>query len=76
MMAESNTHTSHSTQQQQYMQEPNPYGTIPNQMPPQGMKEYHSEPQHFGSAFPQGIQPNVQPAVFSNFEPYQLRSLK
>ena len=34
---------------------------------------YHSEPQHFGSAFPQGIQPNVQPAVFSNFEPYQLQ---
>src|SRR4051812_41885261 len=35
MMAESNTHTSHSTQQQQYMREPNPYRTIPNQMPPQ-----------------------------------------
>ena len=62
-------------QQQPYMQEPNPYGTIPyqNQMPPQGMKEYHSEPQHFGSPFPQGIQPNVQPAVFSNFEPFQLQ---
>jgi len=73
-MAESNTYTSHSTQQQQhYMQEPNPYGAIPNQMPPQGMKAYHSEPQHFGSAFPQGTQPNVQPAVFSNFEPYQLQ---
>ena len=51
------SNSEHRAQQHQpYMQEPNPYGTIPyqNQMPPQGMKEYHSEPQHFGSAFPQG----------------------
>jgi flagellar motor switch protein FliN len=62
-------------QQQPYAQESYPFENIPyqNQMPLQGMKEYHSEPQHFGSPFPQGIQPNVQPAVFSNFEPYQLQ---
>jgi flagellar motor switch protein FliN len=62
-------------QQQPYVQESYPFENIPyqNQMPLQGMKEYHSEPQHFGSPFPQGIQPNVQPAVFSNFEPYQLQ---
>jgi len=70
------SNSEHKVQQHQpYMQESNPYGTIPyqNHMAPQGMKEYHSEPQHFGSAFPQGIQPNVQPAVFSSFEPYQLQ---
>ena len=74
-MPESNTHTSHRTQEQPYMQEPNSYGTNPyqNQMPPQGINEYHSEPQHFGSTFPQGIQPNVQPAVFSSFEPFKLQ---
>ena len=32
-----------------------------------------TEPQHFGSSFPQGTVTNVQPAVFSNFEPYQLQ---
>ena len=31
------------------------------------------EPQHFGSALPQGSTVNVQPAVFSSFEPYQLQ---
>ncbi|MBS4189240.1 flagellar motor switch phosphatase FliY [Bacillus sp. FJAT-49705] len=33
----------------------------------------HNAPQHFGSAFPGGAGPNVQPAVFSNFEPYPLQ---
>ncbi|QED47551.1 flagellar motor switch phosphatase FliY [Cytobacillus dafuensis] len=33
----------------------------------------HNGPQHFGSAFPGGVAPNVQPAVFSNFEPYPLQ---
>ena len=42
-----------------------------NQMPAQ------DERVSFGTTtlwftFPQGMQPNVQPAVFSNFEPYQL----
>lgn len=30
-------------------------------------------PQHFGSQFTQGAQPNVQPAVFSSFEQYPLQ---
>lgn len=30
----------------------------------------HTGPQHFGAATPQGFQPNVQPVMFSNFEPY------
>ena len=32
-----------------------------------------TEPQHFGSSFQQGTVTNVQPAVFSNFEPIQLQ---
>jgi flagellar motor switch protein FliN/FliY len=30
-------------------------------------------PQHFGTSFQQGAQPNVQPAVFSSFEPVHLQ---
>ena len=62
-------------QHQPYMQEYSSIGTTPyqNQMPRHGMKDPHSEPQHFGSPFPQGVQPNVQPAVFSSFEPFQLQ---
>ncbi len=62
-------------QHQPYMQEPGSFGTTPYQseMPRHGMKEPNSEPQHFGSPFPQGVQPNVQPAVFSSFEPFQLQ---
>ncbi len=30
-------------------------------------------PQHFGSANHPGVQPNVQPAMFSNFEPYHMQ---
>ncbi|GLB59339.1 flagellar motor switch phosphatase FliY [Cytobacillus sp. NCCP-133] len=30
-------------------------------------------PQHFGSTYQGGEQPNVQPAVFSSFEPYQMQ---
>ena len=49
-----------------YMQEQSVWNTfnITITMPLTRMKQYHSEPQHFGSAFPQGIQPNVQPASF------------
>ncbi|WP_057763218.1 flagellar motor switch phosphatase FliY [Cytobacillus praedii] len=32
-----------------------------------------SGPQHFGSAFPEAPKANVQPAVFSNFEPIHLQ---
>ena len=62
-------------QYQPYMQEPGSFGTTPYQseMSRHGMKEPNSEPQHFGSPFPQGVQPNVQPAVFSSFEPFQLQ---
>ncbi|MBT2688567.1 flagellar motor switch phosphatase FliY [Bacillus sp. ISL-47] len=33
----------------------------------------HSSPQHLGGAYQVGEQPNVQPAVFSSFEPYQMQ---
>ncbi|CAM3419113.1 flagellar motor switch phosphatase FliY [Cytobacillus oceanisediminis] len=33
----------------------------------------HTSPQHFGGAYQGGEQPNVQPAVFSSFEPYQMQ---
>ncbi|WP_080846438.1 flagellar motor switch phosphatase FliY [Cytobacillus gottheilii] len=32
---------------------------------------YQAEPQHIGTSFQGGSQPSVQPAVFSDFEPYQ-----
>ncbi|PLR77646.1 flagellar motor switch phosphatase FliY [Bacillus sp. V3-13] len=41
-------------------------------MPQQGMN-HQAGPQHFGAGYPAGSQPNVQPAVFSSFEPYQLQ---
>ncbi|MBU8877841.1 flagellar motor switch phosphatase FliY [Bacillus sp. FJAT-29790] len=34
---------------------------------------HHNGPQHFGSVYQGAVQPNVQPAVFSNFEPYPLQ---
>lgn len=40
-----------------------------NSMPQQG---FQNGPQHYGAPFPGGGQPNVQPAVFSSFEPFQL----
>lgn len=43
------------------------------QMPPQGGMAHQSGPQHFGSPYPGGMQPNVQPAVFSSFEQQQLQ---
>lgn len=54
------------------------YQMPPQQVPYQGMPPqeapYQSTPQHFGAAYaPPGQQVNVQPASFSNFEPYQLQ---
>lgn len=45
----------------------------PPQAPQQSMPQqnYAAEPQHIGSSFQGASQPNVQPAVFSSFDPYQ-----
>jgi flagellar motor switch protein FliN len=56
-------------QEQPYFQEPYPAN---NQMPMQSAPQ-HTGPQHFGSTYAIGAQPNVQPAMFSNFEPYHLQ---
>lgn len=56
-------------QEQAYLRESYPAN---NQMPMQSANQ-HTGPQHFGSTHPVGVQPNVQPAVFSNFEPYHLQ---
>ncbi|MBN8199600.1 flagellar motor switch phosphatase FliY [Bacillus sp. NTK034] len=32
-----------------------------------------SGPQHFGGSYSNGVQPNVQPAAFSSFEPYHMQ---
>lgn len=40
------------------------------QMPPMPQQ---SGPQHYGAQFPGGVQPTVQPAVFSTFEQYPLQ---
>jgi flagellar motor switch protein FliN len=50
-------------QSQPYTQ-PVGYQTPPVQQP---------SPQHYGAQYPGGVQPNVQPAVFSNFEQIQLQ---
>lgn len=61
---------------QTYNQTPHQQGgwgeaQAPNyQVPPMQMP---TGPQHFGSQFTGGAQPTVQPAVFSNFEQYQLQ---
>ncbi|KAB2335429.1 flagellar motor switch phosphatase FliY [Bacillus mesophilum] len=34
-------------------------------------QSYQAPPQHIGTSFQGSIQPNVQPAVFSEFDPYQ-----
>jgi flagellar motor switch protein FliN/FliY len=36
----------------------------------------HIGPQHFGSTNPQGVQANIQPAVFSSFEPVQPQQME
>lgn len=61
---------------QTYNQTPHQQGgwgeaQAPNyQVPPMQMP---TGPQHFGSQYTGGAQPTVQPAVFSNFEQYQLQ---
>jgi flagellar motor switch protein FliN len=56
-------------QEQSYFQESYP---VNNQMPIRSTNQ-PTNPQHFGSNHPLGVQPNVQPAMFSNFEPYHLQ---
>ncbi|MCQ6274104.1 flagellar motor switch phosphatase FliY [Bacillus sp. V3B] len=56
-------------QEQPYLQESYP---VNNQMPTHSENQ-HTGPQHFGSTHPLGAHPNVQPAMFSNFEPYHLQ---
>ena len=48
-------------QEKQYSEPVNAYGQV---------SQPAHQPQHFGSNFTQAEQANVQPAVFSNFEPY------
>jgi flagellar motor switch protein FliN/FliY len=56
-------------QEQSYFQKSYP---VNNQMPIRSTNQ-PANPQHFGSNHPLGVQPNVQPAMFSNFEPYHLQ---
>ncbi|MED3573406.1 flagellar motor switch phosphatase FliY [Cytobacillus praedii] len=58
-------------QQGGYQQQPMPgYQQVPYGYQQAGQP---SGPQHFGSAFPEAPKANVQPAVFSNFEPIHLQ---
>ncbi|PAE26750.1 flagellar motor switch phosphatase FliY [Bacillus sp. 7894-2] len=41
--------------------------------PPAQNQAQHSGPQHFGGSYANGVQPNVQPAAFSSFEPYHMQ---
>ena len=53
-----------------------PYTQSTNQQLPSYSEQnvrQSSGPQHFGAPLQQGVQPNVQPAMFSNFEPVQLQ---
>ncbi|MFC0418819.1 flagellar motor switch phosphatase FliY [Cytobacillus solani] len=62
-------------QQGSYQQQPMPaYQQAPyGYQPSYQQAGQHSGPQHFGSAFPEAPKANVQPAVFSNFEPVHLQ---
>lgn len=46
---------------------------VAQQQAPTPNKSQQTGPQHFGSAYQGGELPNVQPAVFSSFEPYQMQ---
>ncbi|WP_066289015.1 flagellar motor switch phosphatase FliY [Bacillus sp. FJAT-29937] len=49
------------------------YQAQPAYYPPPQAASHPNGPQHFGSSLPGGVQPTVQPAVFSSFEPYSLQ---
>ncbi|GKU82481.1 flagellar motor switch phosphatase FliY [Niallia sp. NCCP-28] len=48
----------------------NQYAPLNQAAQPTAPQPVNHPTQHFGASFPNGSQPNVQPAVFSNFEPF------
>ncbi|NUH82525.1 flagellar motor switch phosphatase FliY [Bacillus firmus] len=48
-------------------------GSNPQSYTPAQNHAQHSGPQHFGGSYANGVQPNVQPAAFSSFEPYHMQ---
>ncbi|MCS0652317.1 flagellar motor switch phosphatase FliY [Cytobacillus firmus] len=67
------TQTSYSGEQPVYSQPVMSQATNPQSYPPAQNQAQHSGPQHFGGTYANGVQPNVQPAAFSSFEPYHMQ---
>ncbi|MCC3645704.1 flagellar motor switch phosphatase FliY [Cytobacillus oceanisediminis] len=67
------TQTSYSGEQPAYSQPVMSQATNPQSYPPAQNQAQHSGPQHFGGTYANGVQPNVQPAAFSSFEPYHMQ---
>ncbi|WNS77184.1 flagellar motor switch phosphatase FliY [Bacillus sp. DTU_2020_1000418_1_SI_GHA_SEK_038] len=72
-MVPSNGGWQQAPQAQQAQQVHQAYQAQPAFYPPPQAVNHQNGPQHFGSALPGGVQPTVQPAVFSSFEPYSLQ---
>ncbi|MCM3704187.1 MULTISPECIES: flagellar motor switch phosphatase FliY [Cytobacillus] len=70
---QSYTHTSYSGEQPTYSQPVTSQASNRQSYPPAQNQAQHSGPQHFGGAYANGVQPNVQPAAFSSFEPYHMQ---
>ncbi|MEW9108600.1 flagellar motor switch phosphatase FliY [Cytobacillus gottheilii] len=68
-------HTAQYTMQPEQQPVPQAQPMPQHQAPPQAQQmqqqSYQAPPQHIGTSFQGSIQPNVQPAVFSEFDPYQ-----
>ncbi|MEH6990690.1 flagellar motor switch phosphatase FliY [Cytobacillus firmus] len=67
------TQTSYSGEQPTYSQPVMGQASNPQSYPPAQNQAQHSGPQHFGGSYANGVQPNVQPAAFSSFEPYHMQ---
>ncbi|WHY35922.1 flagellar motor switch phosphatase FliY [Cytobacillus firmus] len=72
-LAQAYTQTSYSGEQPAYSQPVMSQATNPQSYPPAQNQAQHSGPQHFGGTYANGVQPNVQPAAFSSFEPYHMQ---
>ncbi|UOE57166.1 flagellar motor switch phosphatase FliY [Bacillus sp. CMF12] len=67
------TQTGYSGEQPAYSQPVMNQASNPQSYIPAQNQAQQSGPQHFGGSYSNGVQPNVQPAAFSSFEPYHMQ---
>ncbi|MCM3089604.1 MULTISPECIES: flagellar motor switch phosphatase FliY [unclassified Cytobacillus] len=66
------TQTAYSGEQPAFSQSVMNQASNPGYTPAQTQAQYNG-PQHFGGFYANGVQPNVQPAAFLSFEPFQMQ---